>query len=547
METKTGQTEERQGLKEEKQLVSFMLGEEEFGFDIMAVQEIIRTPKIARVPLTPHYVDGVANLRGMVLPIVDMRTRFGMERIEDTDRTRVLVIDLNGHRTGLRVDRVRQVDRISTLNIEPPPNVIGEASSKYVDGVVKLEDGKRIIITLKAEEICRACDTSAAEDAAMNQTTVPGQELSSASEDAKTSQEVMTQMVTFRVGREEYGFQIEKVREILRVETARRIPESPPYLEGVLTVRGRLLPIIDLRMLLGQPTMADELRVQCEELRCAYEAWAIELEAFCSGTTGTRPGDFASIQLREWLKLRTSTSEALAEVVTVLRADNEQALRTLSALWNAAQNATNLSDQFSASIKPLLEKVVADLKRYEGLVATNIKEDQRIVVVDAGGVLLGLVVDHVKEVMNAPNNCIEAAPQLSESRNAELAGIAKLDDGKRLILILNSNRLLGESETKQLLESTGVQKGSASTNEHSEMLSKEDAGQADERQVASFRLGKEEFGIPIAQIREIDRYSQITHIPRVPDYVEGVTNLRGEVIPVINLRNRFKMSPQRSR
>src|ERR1700689_756882 len=75
-------------LKDESQLVTFLLKDEEFGFDIMTVQEIIRLPKMAKVPRTPAYVDGIANLRGVVLPVVDMRTRFGMERAEETDTGR---------------------------------------------------------------------------------------------------------------------------------------------------------------------------------------------------------------------------------------------------------------------------------------------------------------------------------------------------------------------------------------------------------------------------------------------------------------------------
>src|SRR6202789_2411784 len=97
------------GLKEESQLVTFLLKDEEFGFDIMSVQEIIRLPKMAKVPRTPPYVDGIANLRGVVLPVIDMRTRFGMERAEETDRTRVLVIDIDRVKTGFRAHRGKQV------------------------------------------------------------------------------------------------------------------------------------------------------------------------------------------------------------------------------------------------------------------------------------------------------------------------------------------------------------------------------------------------------------------------------------------------------
>ncbi len=535
MEMKTEQTQDNRQSKDEKQLVSFMLGEEEFGFDIMDVQEIIRPPNIARVPLTPRYVDGVANLRGMVLPIVDMRTRFGMDRMDDTDRTRVLVIDLNGQRTGLRVDRVKQVDRIAMINIEPPPSVIGDVSSEYVQGVVKLEGGKRIIITLKAEEVCRATETERRQVAAATQAAAV-QETDRQQRD-RTAQEV-TQMVTFRVAREEFGFPIDKVREILRVETARRIPESPAYLLGVLTVRGKLLPIIDLRTLLDQKTLAEELGGKCAELRAGYEAWREELEVYCATPTNRKPGDYGAQQLREWLKQRSSTSQALAESVTQLRAGNEQAVKAVAALL--AADAAALAAQFQAVVKPVLEQEIAELRHFESLVVESIREDQRIVVVDAGGILLGLVVDHVNEVMNTPNNCIEPAPQLNERRNAELAGIAKLNEGKRLILVLEASRLLKEQEVQQLLNSSGAQKTGANAADETAQRAQQ-SREMEERQIVSFRLGDEEFGIPIAQIREIDRYSQITRIPRVPDYVEGVTNLRGEVIPVINLRARFNL------
>ena len=141
-------------LKDESQLVTFLLKEEEFGFDIMSVQEIIRLPKMAKVPRTPAYVDGIANLRGVVLPVIDMRTRFGMERAEETDRTRVLVVDIDGVKTGLRVDRVKQVTRVLRSEIEPPPAAIRGTSSDYLEGVVKLDKGQRIVMALNAAHVC---------------------------------------------------------------------------------------------------------------------------------------------------------------------------------------------------------------------------------------------------------------------------------------------------------------------------------------------------------------------------------------------------------
>jgi purine-binding chemotaxis protein CheW len=152
MEKDTLQTSS--ALKDESQLVTFLLKDEEFGFDIMSVQEIIRLPKMAKVPRTPAYVDGIANLRGVVLPVIDMRTRFGMERAEETDRTRVLVVDIDGVKTGLRVDRVKQVTSVLRSEIEPPPAAIRGTSSDYLEGVVKLEKGQRIVMALNAAHVC---------------------------------------------------------------------------------------------------------------------------------------------------------------------------------------------------------------------------------------------------------------------------------------------------------------------------------------------------------------------------------------------------------
>ena len=137
-------------------MVTFLLKDEEFGFDIMSVQEIIRLPKMAKVPRTPPYVDGIANLRGVVLPVIDMRTRFGMERAQETDRTRVLVVDIDGVKTGLRVDRVKQVTRVLRSEIEPPPAAIRGTYSDYLEGVVKLDKGQRIVMALNAAHVCPA-------------------------------------------------------------------------------------------------------------------------------------------------------------------------------------------------------------------------------------------------------------------------------------------------------------------------------------------------------------------------------------------------------
>src|SRR5690348_1031119 len=214
MQTET--IHDRAASKEESQLVTFLLKDEEFGFDIMSVQEIIRLPKLAKVPRTPPYVDGIANLRGVVLPIIDMRTRFGMERADETDRTRVLVVDIGGVKTGLRVDRVKQVTRVLRSDVDPPPPAIRGTTANYLEGVVKLDNGQRIIMALNAAQICQIDATQRRTDTAA--VTSEGTQTAETAGTGTSAGEDIAQMVTFRIANEEFAFEMEHVREILRVQ-----------------------------------------------------------------------------------------------------------------------------------------------------------------------------------------------------------------------------------------------------------------------------------------------------------------------------------------
>jgi len=132
------------------QLVSFKLGDEEFGIDILVVQEIIRMISITKVPNSPYYVEGVINLRGKVIPVIDLRVRLGMEKIELKNSTRVIVIELEGRILGFIVDSVSEVLRISKNITEAPPDLIAGVDSKYIKSVGKLEDRLLILLNLEA-------------------------------------------------------------------------------------------------------------------------------------------------------------------------------------------------------------------------------------------------------------------------------------------------------------------------------------------------------------------------------------------------------------
>ncbi len=133
------------------QLVTFSIGDEEFGVDILKVQEIIRTMEITKVPKAPDFVEGVINLRGKVIPIIDLRKRFGMETRGHDKDTRIIVIEINNMIVGFVVDSVSEVLRISADTVEPPPPVVAGVESEYIKGVGKLAD--RLLIMLDLDRL----------------------------------------------------------------------------------------------------------------------------------------------------------------------------------------------------------------------------------------------------------------------------------------------------------------------------------------------------------------------------------------------------------
>jgi len=128
------------------QLVTFRLGNEEFGIDIRKVQEINRMIDITKIPNAPPYVEGVVNLRGKIIPIVSLRTKLGLGEADRDKATRIMVVEIEGSILGFIVDSVSEVLRIQDPTIEAPPSVTGSNDSAYIEGVINLSD--RILILL---------------------------------------------------------------------------------------------------------------------------------------------------------------------------------------------------------------------------------------------------------------------------------------------------------------------------------------------------------------------------------------------------------------
>lgn len=137
------------------QLVSFHIGGEEFGLDILRVQEIIRIQELTRVPNSPDFVDGVINLRGKVIPVVALRKRFGLEELAHDKQTRIVVVEVRGTVLGFIVDSVSEVLRIPADTVEPPPR-LGKVEREYVSGVGKLDN--RLLILLDVDRLMSDAD-----------------------------------------------------------------------------------------------------------------------------------------------------------------------------------------------------------------------------------------------------------------------------------------------------------------------------------------------------------------------------------------------------
>jgi len=398
----------------ERQLVTFHLEEDEFGVDIRNVREIVRVPDIKRVPNAPDYIEGVCNLRGQVLPIIDGRARLSLARKEQDINNRVLVVDADGTAIGVIVDRVSEVLSVGAPDIEEPPQIVRNVSADYLQGVVKLEGGARLIMLLDILKVVDA-DRSAQ---------LLHEQESSGSAEVRTTEPTDAgdddQLVSFLLGHEEYAIGIGRVKEIIRVPEIMKVPNCEAYVEGVVSIRNDLLPIINLRA-------------------------------------------------------------------------------------------------------------------YFGMAYQEITDQTRIVVVDMGGFSAGIMVDKVLEVLRIRADVIQPLPKFSQQAGEQLTGVARLNGGKRLIILFEPADMLSADQ----YEAIGGARDDGPRPEEARSAGKQ---ALDEEHLVTFRIDAEEFGIKIRDVQEINRLTEVTKIPRAPHYINGIVNLRGNVIPVLDLRKLFNLA-----
>jgi Chemotaxis signal transduction protein len=401
----------------ECQLVTFHLGDDEFGADVIHVKEIVRVPEITRVPNALSYIEGACNLRGHVLPIIDGRARFNMEKKEKNENNRVLVIDVNGKATGIIVDRVSEVIRVNASDIEEPPQIVKNANADYVNGIVKLDNGNRLIMML---DIVKAVSGDGETRTQTMEKDISGDRFPKNSNASSSNAAVDEQLVSFLLGKEEYAIGIMQVKEIIRVPDIMKVPNCEAYVDGVVSIRNRLLPLINLRT-------------------------------------------------------------------------------------------------------------------YFGMEPKAITDQTRVLVVDMGGFTAGMIVDKVSEVIRVPADMILPPPRFSAQSGEQLKGVAKLNGGKRLIMLLDSSKIMSADAYRMI-------SGLNDAPQESEGGKSTEKQITDEEQLVAFKIDNEEYGIKIKDVQEINRMTEITKVPRAPYHIDGIVNLRGNIIPVLDLRKLFGLS-----
>ena len=523
-------------LNEDLELVTCVLGGVEFGLDINAVQEIVRLPRITPVPRAPGYVEGVANLRGNLLPIVNSRARFGLPGDDRADNNRVVVVELNGHPTGLIVDAVREVMHVKRKDVEDAPAAVQNVDGRFLKGVVKLNGGQRLVLLLDHNAILDVAGTPA--DAA---DPAPAEAPTAERPAADTPAEEYEHLVTFRIGEEEYGIPIVEVQEIIRVPAVSTVPNAPAGVVGIASLRNRILPVVDLRTMFGFRPLKDELEAFCGRVRGFEQLHTGAVENLRDALAGGQPFNRGQLRMyrefERWQEGFASSDRLLRMLLAPVHEAVKEAvihLRAAGGLLEAGDAAAAQAEadgplrQANARLAGLFEKLYAGIAR---------RDDERCLVVSVNGTALALRVDAVNQVLQAPRGTVEATPAIvagdGPGRN-RLRGIAKLDDGKRLIMLLCVDNLVTQSEATTMAQLTdrtaeaGDRDGGA--------------GESDERQLVTFKVANEEFAVDIMLVQEIIRLEKVTKVPHVPAFVEGVVNLRGNVLPVIDLRKRVHLA-----
>lgn len=508
------------------QIVTFQLGKEIFGIDTNLIKEIIRYPEITEVPKAPKYLKGLANLRGIIIPVIDTRIKLDIPNIEITSHTRVLILDIGKTFLGLIVDQVKGVIDVEENEVEPPPQVLSSGIEKeYISGVIR-KNGQ-LILKLNLENLCKI-EIKTSETKRSTQVFKEEKE-----EEKKHIEEI--QLVTFSIAGEEYAFPIEIVKEILRVGNITEVPETSEYILGILAVRDTLLPVVDLRKIFCFSDLARDVNEELDKILKEHEDFVRDLKnSIETGSPFRCELDPNKCSFGLWMKKFITSSEKINQAIESMKKDHQLFHELAKIILQKVKehNKESALQLFENDILPIFKKLKGHFRNLKEAISEDIKEDQRILVLEIFNTPIGILVDRIKQVIRVPKNSIEKPPEiLKTERSDNLKGIAKLEEGKRIIMLISEESLFDKKTIEELKEMVKKE----------EKLEKEVTTVTEEIQLVTFKLAEVDFAIPIEDVQEINRVENITSVPRAPYFVEGVMNLRGNVIPIIDLRKRFEM------
>lgn len=364
----------------------------------------------------------------------------------------------------------------------------------------------------------------------------------------------------------------EGVAEVIRAPRITRMPHGPPGLLGVTHLRGLVLPVVSLGALLGEETQADTTRVVVLRRDPPIGLAVDSIEALNASGQGDALAQHGRLLLDDvsgarWFDLdaalrdrfsafraaRRTPEREIAASPTVAAAsdlaflgfvlDGQDYALPLDAVAEVmalpkAIAAMPRTEAVLIGIFELREAVlpIVSLRALLGLKQRDARGDERIVVVRIGADRLALLVDRISVILRASRDAVGPAPTLFNraSGEARIDSVLRLPDGRGLVAILAPNLILADERVSRLLAETTDQKdmGMAST-----------TSATSRERFLVIRLGDEAYGLPIAAVDEVVRLPEtLTRLPKAPAYVQGVMNLRGKVIPVIDQRQRFSVS-----
>jgi len=493
-----------QQLKESSgQYVTFYVGNEAYGVSIDYVQEIIWVPGIIKIPRTPSYLEGLANLRGNILTVIDTSIKFGLEKEPLSETSRVLVLNDGRKQVGFIVSRVSEVVNVAADEIEKVSE--GEARADFLEGIARPAGGEQLLMVVDVPHLMQTEEKDA-------QVSDGAETFGRAwSKEKNIEKEEEAQLVSFHLGTEEYGLEIGVVQEIVHIpEAINRVPNSPDYLLGVMSLRNRVLPVLSLRRFfhLEHKELDDRARVVVINLgrqhqekttvglvvdsvsdvlripKVAIEpipallrsAGGEEISRVCKLAEGKRlvylletEGFLALGGLLDDVDgMVDSNAEEEEEVsvgdkeeqLVVFKLDEEEFAAGIAQVREIIKvpNIVTVpkAPEFVEGIINLRGTIIpiTDLRKRFGMAARPRDEYTRIVVVEIDGLLTGLIVDSVKEVLKISCSSIEAAPDyLTGTVDARfIKGIAKSDKGERLMIVLDLEEVLSFKEKETLID-----------------------------------------------------------------------------------------------